>query len=136
MSAVAEAVPAARRWTGVVLSALVTLFLLFDSTIKLIKIDPVVQSFTALGYSPDISRGIGALELILVVLYVVPRTSVLGAVLLTGLFGGAMASHLRVADPLFTHVLFSIYLAIPLWGGLYLRDRRLAAIAPWNSRAP
>lgn len=132
MSAAVEAVPAWRRRTGIVLSALVTLFLLFDSTIKLIKIDPVVQSFTALGYSPDISRGIGVLELILVALYVVPRTSVLGAVLLTGLFGGAMASHLRVADPLFTHVLFSIYLAIPLWGGLYLRDRRLAAVAPWR----
>jgi hypothetical protein len=133
VSGLVEAVPAWRRWTGRTLSALVTLFLLFDGTIKLIKIQPVVDSFTALGYSPDISRGIGVLELILVGLYVVPRTSVFGAVLLTGLLGGAMASHLRVADPLFSHVLFSIYLAIPLWGGLYLRDRRLAAIAPWRS---
>lgn len=133
MNARDEAVPAWRRRTGRALSGLVVLFLLFDSAIKLIKIGPVVESLTALGYSPDISRGIGAIELILVVLYVVPRTSVFGAVLLTGLFGGAMASHLRVGDPLFTHVLFSIYLAIPLWGGLYLRDRRLAAIAPWRS---
>jgi len=132
MSAPADSTPAWKVWTGRALSTLAVLFLLFDSTIKLIKIEPVVQSFTALGYSPDISRGIGLLELVLIVLYVVPRTSVFGAVLLTGLFGGAMASHLRVGDPLFTHVLFSIYLAIPLWGGLYLRDRRLAAIAPWR----
>ncbi|MDB5562083.1 MAG: Arginine/ornithine antiporter ArcD [Hyphomicrobiales bacterium] len=117
-------------WTGRGLSGLAVLFLLFDSIIKLIKIDPVTQSMVELGYPDSLARGIGAMELICVALYVYPRTAVLGAVLLTGLFGGAISSHVRIGDPLFSHVLFGVYLGLFVWGGLFLRDGRLRSLFP------
>jgi hypothetical protein len=118
---------APRLWTGRVLSALPVLFLLFDAAIKLVKIQPVIDSMAQLGY-PDIARGLGVLELICVALYVWPRTALLGAVLITGLLGGAIASHLRIGDPWLTHTLFSLYVAAPLWLGLVLRDERVRAL--------
>jgi hypothetical protein len=118
-----------RIWAGRIMSGFVVLFLLFDSVIKLIKIAPVTASFTQLGY-PDVARGLGLLLLVCVALYVIPRTSVLGAILLTGYLGGAVATHLRVGDPLFSHVLFPVYMGILLWGGLYLREERLHALIP------
>ena len=113
-----------RLWTGRALSALPALFLLFDASIKLVKIQPVIDAHAQLGY-PDIARPLGALELPCTALYIWPRTAVLGAILLTGLFGGAIASHVRVGDPWLSHVLFSLYLAFPMWAGLVLRDPRL-----------
>ena len=83
-----------------------------------------------MGYPASVARGIGLFELICVALYVLPRTSVLGAVLLTGVLGGAIASHIRVGDPLFTHVLFGLYLGLFVWGGLFLRNADLRKLIP------
>lgn len=120
-----------RLWAGRIISGLAVLFLLFDSVIKLMNLPPVVQSFARLGYPVGLGPAIGTLELVLIALYLIPRTSVLGAVLLTGYLGGAVATHVRVGDPLFSHVLFPVYVGVMIWGGLYLRDNRLRAlIAP------
>ena len=88
-------------------------------------IAPVVGSFARLGWPVRLAPGIGILELLLIVVYLVPRTAILGAILLTGYLGGAVATHVRIGDPLFTHILFPIYVAALLWGGLFLRDGRL-----------
>ena len=123
--------PSARRpWAAYVLSALPVLFFLFDGIIHLLKPAPVAQAFAQLGFPLDVSVTLGVLELLCVVLYVLPRTSLLGAVLFTGYLGGAIAANLRVANPLFSHTLFPIYVAILIWLGLYLRDRRLRALFP------
>lgn len=114
-------------WT---LSGLVILFLLFDTTIKLIKIEPVVTALAELGYSDSVARPIGLVVLACAILYAIPKTSILGAVLLTGLLGGAIASHVRIDSPLFSHTFFGIYLGILAWGGLFLRDARLRALLP------
>jgi hypothetical protein len=119
---------------GWALTALFTLFMIFDIVIKLIRMSVVEESLAQLGYPAGIGFAIGVLEAILLALYLVPRTSVLGAVLFTGLFGGAIASHLRVDSPLFSHVLFGVYLGLFAWGGLWLRDARLRALFPL--RAP
>lgn len=120
-------------WAGRVISALSVLFLLFDSVIKLMKIGPVVESFVQLGYPVSIVRGIGILALVCVVVYVIPRTSILGAILLTGYLGGAIATHVRIGSPLFTHTLFPIYVGLLIWLGLYLRDDRLRSLVPVRS---
>jgi len=123
------------RWrfrAGVALSALPVLFLLFDCVIKLIKIQPVVESFAQLGYPDSLARGIGVLELACLALYMVPRTAILGAIVLTGFLGGAISTHLRIGDPLFSHVLFPVYVAALVWGGLLLRDDTLRALIPFR----
>ena len=120
-------------WTGRTMSAIPILFLLFDSIIKFTHIPAVSEAFTQLGYQVSIAPVIGALELVLVIFYVIPRTSVLGAILLTGHLGGAVASHVRVSDPLFSHILFPIYVGLLIWGGLYLRDERVRALIPLRS---
>ena len=89
-----------------------------------------MESFGQLGYPVSLALGIGAVELACLVLYVIPRTSVLGAILLTGYLGGAVATHVRVGSPLLTHVLFPIYVAALVWGGLFLREGRLRALVP------
>jgi hypothetical protein len=127
------AVPNWMLWTGRVISALAVLFLLFDSVIKLMKIGPVVESFAQLGYPVSIVRGIGILALVCIVVYVIPRTSILGAILLTGYLGGAIATHVRIGSPLFTHTFFPIYVGLLIWLGLYLRDNRLRALVPVRS---
>jgi len=114
-------------WTGRVLSGLAVLFLLFDSAAKLLEIPPAVAGTEQLGYPADIVFTLGAILLSCVIVYVIPRTSVLGAVLLTGYLGGAVATHVRVGNPLFSHELFPIYVAAFAWGGLVLRDARLRA---------
>jgi hypothetical protein len=132
-SAQTAAVSKGRLWTGRILSGFAVLFLLFDSIIKLMVIPAVVDSFRQLGYPVSVSRGIGLLQLVCLAVYVIPRTSALGAVLLTGYLGGAVATHVRVGSPLFSHILFPIYVAALIWGGLYLRDDRVRAlIAPRN----
>lgn len=115
---------------GRVISALPILFMLFDSVIKLINIVPVQEGFAKLGYPNNVAFGIGMVALICTLLYAVPRTSILGAILLTGYLGGAVATHVRVADPLFSHVLFPTYLGILIWGGLFLREPRLRELIP------
>jgi hypothetical protein len=117
-------------WTGRVLSALAVMFLLFDSVIKVLKLPPAVEGTVQLGYPEHLIVGIGIVELACLVLYVIPRTSVLGAILFTGYLGGAVATHVRIGSPLFTHTLFPIYVAALIWGGLFLRDVRLRALVP------
>ena len=120
------------RWVGYVMSGLVVAFMLFDGAMKLVPFDVVLKASADLGFPPTASfaRLLGVLGLISTALYVMPRTSVLGAVLLTGYMGGTVATHMRLGNPLFTHVLFGVYLAILAWGGLYLRDARLRALFP------
>lgn len=117
-------------WIGHILSTLAVLFLLMDGVVHLTKIAPVVEAFNQLGYPMSTALPLGILELACVALYVFPRTSVLGAILLTGYLGGAVAIHLRVGSPLFSHLLFPVYVGAMVWGGLYLRDARLRALVP------
>jgi len=109
--------------------------LLFDGGIKLANIPPVTESFVRLGYRPQIAVGIGILELACVALYLIPRTSAAGAVLLTGFLGGAVATHLRVGDPLLTHVFFPLYVGALLWAGLLLRSGKLGNLLLRTSAA-
>src|SRR4051794_4259034 len=117
-------------WIGRGLSALVLLFLAMDGGVKLVPIKEVTETMQQLGYSGSVdqARLLGALTLGCALLYAIPRTAVLGAILLTGYLGGAMATHLRVDSPLFTHTLFGFYLGLMIWGGLYLRDAGLRAL--------
>jgi len=121
-----------RLWTGLVLGGLPALFLLFDGAMKLLLIAPVAEAMQRTGFPLETARPIGIILLACVVLYLVPRTAVLGAVLLTGYLGGAVVTHLRLGDPLFSHVLFPVYVGVLLWAGLYLRDERVRVIAPWT----
>jgi len=131
-----EAAPVsnAALWTGRVMSALVILFLIFDAVIKLVPMQVVTDTMAELGYPPTagIARGIGIITVICVALYAWPRTAVLGAILMTGLLGGAIATHLRIGSPVFTHLLFGLYLGLLAWGGLYLRDPRVRAMIPFR----
>lgn len=117
-------------WTARILRGLAVLFLTFDVVIKLVQAAPAVQGTTELGYAANLVLPIGLIELVCLVLYVLPPTSVLGAVLFTGYLGGAIATHVRLGNPLFSHVLFPIYVALLLWGGLYLQEPRLRALLP------
>jgi hypothetical protein len=117
-------------WTGRILSGLVVAFLLFDATIHILKPAPVIAGFTQLGFSVSVSVPLGILELVFVILYLIPRTSVFGAILLTGYLGGAISAQVRISAPLFSTILFPIYVALFLWGGLYFRDSRVRALIP------
>lgn len=119
-----------QRWVGRVMSALAVLFLMVDAAMKVLEVPVAVEGTTQLGYPASIILPLGILQVILLTIYVIPRTSMLGAVLWTGYLGGAIATHVRLGNPLFTHVLFPIYVAILLWGGLWLRDNRLRALMP------
>ena len=128
----AQSAPLSKRrlWTGRIMSALPALFLLIDGVGKLVKPAPVVEGTLQLGYPESVILGLGIVLLACTVLYVIPRTAILGAILLTGYLGGAVATHVRVGSPLFTHILFPVYVAVLIWGGLYLRDERLRALIP------
>jgi hypothetical protein len=119
---------------GYGLSGLVVVFMLFDGSIKLVPLAAVMETTTALGYpaSETLARSLGILGLACTALYAFPRTAVLGAILLTGYLGGTVATHLRVGSPVFSHMLFGVYLGLMLWGGLYLRDDRLRALIPYR----
>jgi len=119
-----------RLWAGRILTALPVLFLLFDVVVHFTKPAVVVTAFEALGWSASMSVPLALIELVCLVLYLIPRTSVLGAVLLTGYLGGAVATNLRVGAPLISNVLFPVYVGVFLWGGLYLRDARLREVFP------
>lgn len=135
MSARIQATPVSRKnlWAGRIISALAILFLLFDSSGKLLKLAPVVEGTVQLGYPESAILGIGIVELVCLALYVIPRTSIFGAVLLTGFLGGAVATHVRLGNPLFSHVLFPIYIGALVWGGLFLLDGRLRTLVPLRS---
>lgn len=122
--------PKALIWVGRGMSGLLVAFMLMDSIIKLILIQPVIDTMTQMGLPVAMARPIGAIELAVTVLYAVPRTSLLGAVLLTAVFGGAITSHWRLDSPLFSHTLFGVYLGLLAWGGLWLRDPRVRAVMP------
>ncbi|MEP7381756.1 MAG: DoxX family protein [Gemmatimonadota bacterium] len=111
-------------WVGRILTALGVLFLSFDLVVKLLQSSEAVEGTVQLGYAASVIRPLGILQLVLLILYLVPRTALLGAVLWTGYLGGAVATHVRVGNPLFSHVLFPVYVGALLWGGLWLRDRR------------
>jgi hypothetical protein len=117
-------------WIGRVMSGLVVAFMALDGAMKLVPLDVVVTTSEQMGIPGSLARTLGVIGLVCTLLYAVPRTSVLGAILLTGYLGGAIASHLRLGDPLFTHTLFGLYLGLLVWGGLYLRDGRLRALIP------
>src|SRR6266478_4834546 len=120
-------------WVGRILSTLVVLFLIPDGVVKFIRPTPVVEAFAHLGWPLSLANAGGILLLSCTALYAFPRTSTLGAILLTGYLGGAVATHLRAGDPLFSHVLFPTYLGTLLWLGLYLRDDRLRVLVPLRS---
>jgi hypothetical protein len=126
-----------RRTASYIMSGLVIAFMVFDSGVKLVPFDFVIKATAELGYpaSPDLMRGVGVVALICTALYAWPRTAVLGAILLTAYMGGTVATHLRIGNPLFTHMLFGVYLAVLAWGGLYLRDGRVRALLPLRSPA-
>jgi hypothetical protein len=120
----------ARRRTGAIMTGVAILFLIFDSVGKLVMVPQVVEGSAQLGYPESAVRVIGIILLTCVLLYAVPRTSVLGAILLTGYLGGAVATHFRIGSPLLTHTLFPIYLGALIWAGLMLREDRLGSLIP------
>ena len=120
-------------WTGRILSALAILFLLFDAAGHLIVPAQVVEAFNRLAFPLGLSPVLGVIQLTCVVHYAIPRTSILGAMLLTGYLGGAVATHLRVRDPLFD-TLFPIIFGVLVWAGLFLRDARLRALIPLTQK--
>jgi hypothetical protein len=136
MPTIAETAPVSKtaRWTGRVLSGLVIVFMLFDGAIKLVPWPIVTETMEKIGYgsSESLARTLGVITVACTVLYAIPPTSIVGAILLTGYLGGAMASHLRIGSPLFTHTLFGLYLGLMVWGGLWLRDRSLRTLIPFH----
>jgi len=123
-----------RLWAGRILTGLAVLFLLFDGITKVVKERHVLQAAAELGYSADSMVTIGMLLLACTVVYVVPRTAVLGAVLLTGYLGGAVATNVRVGHPLF-ECIFPVIFGILVWAGLFLREPRLGALMPLRKQS-
>lgn len=131
---VATEVSTPARIIGRVMSGIVIVFLLFDGAIKLVPLPVVTETMDRMGFgaSDTLARSLGIITIVCTLLYSVPPTSILGAILLTGYLGGAIASHVRIDSPLFTHTLFGVYLGLMVWGGLYLRDGGLRAIIPFR----
>jgi hypothetical protein len=121
-----------KLWAGRIVSALVVAMLLSSGVMKLIKPAAVVEEFARLGYPESVIFAIGIIELVCAAVYVVPRSSILGAILVTGYLGGATATHVRIGDPFFMPVV----IGIAAWGGLFLRDGRLRALIPLQTRTP
>jgi hypothetical protein len=117
------------QWTAYTLGGLAVLFILLDGGMKLFAPQPVVESMTALGYAAELSLTVGIIELLCLALYLIPQTSVLGAILMTGYLGGAVATHLRVGSPFFS-LIFPVLLGLMLWAALYLLDSRVRTIIP------
>ena len=136
MSTIANTAPVSKPalWTGRVLSGLVIVFLLFDGAIKLVPWPIVTETMDKMGYgaSDGIARSLGLITIVCTALYALPPTSILGAILLTGYLGGAMASHVRIGSPLFSHTLFGLYLGLMVWGGLWLREASLRSLIPFR----
>ena len=122
-------------WAGRIISGLVVLFLLVDGAMKLVPLDIVNETSRELGIPVDLARTLGVLTLVGVALYAWPRTSVLGAIFLTGYLGGAIYVHVRAGSPMLSHTLFGVYLGLLIWGGLYLRDGMVRALIPLRQGA-
>ena len=122
----------AQVWTGRVISIVAALLLIMGGVMDVMKPDFVVIATTQMGYPEGMIQPLGVVVLICVILYLIPNTAVLGAILLTGYLGGAVATHVRAGDPLFSHVLVPVYFATLLWGGLYLRYERVRALVPFR----
>jgi DoxX-like family len=120
-------------WAGRIISGLVVLFMILDGTLHLMKPSPVITAFAQLGYPIRLAATLGIIDLVCVLVYAIPRTSILGAILLTGYLGGAVATHLRVGSSLFGETLFPVYFGVLVWGGLFLRDEGLRALIPFRS---
>jgi hypothetical protein len=118
-------------WAGYALSTLVILFMLMDATMKLLRLPIVLETTAQIGWPVMSAVPLGIVLLICTALYAFPRTAVLGAILLTAYLGGAVATHVRIGSPVFSHMLLGVYLGVMLWGGLYLRDDRLRALIPY-----
>lgn len=129
-----ETISSRALWAGRIMSGAIILFMIFDGVIKLPPLDIVTQTMAELGWPADIgtARLLGIIGLISTALYALPRTSFLGAILLTAYFGGAIATQVRIGNPLFSHTFFGIYLGLLLWGGLWLRDPRLRRLLPFS----
>jgi hypothetical protein len=119
-------------WAGRILSGLGAAFLAFDASLKVLMVAPAVQGSAELGWSPELVHRLGLLQVACLVVYLFPRTAVLGAILWTGYLGGAIATHARIGNPVFSHTLFPVYVAALLWLGLWLRDMRLRALVPFS----
>ena len=119
-------------WTGRTMSALAVIFLLFDSITKIIKVQQVMDATLQLGFPVNLVPVIGSILLISTILYVIPSTSVFGAILLTGYLGGAVVTNMRIESPLFSHTLFPVYMGILIWGGIYLRVNTLHRLIPFT----
>jgi hypothetical protein len=130
MSSASGTLSKGRLWTSRIMAALVILFMLFDSVSKLFSAREAVEGTLELGYALHHLPILGALGFICILLYAIPRTAILGTLLLTGYFGGAIATHVRLDNPLFSHILFPVYLAILAWGALWLRNDRLRQLLP------
>jgi len=117
-------------WISYIMSGLVILFMLFDGIMKFVKPPEVIEGTVALGFSEEHLPILGTLALISTLLYAIPRTAVSGAILLTGYFGGTIATHVRLNNPLFTHTLFTVYFGILIWGALWLRNKKLRELIP------
>ena len=119
----------ARLW-GRIATGFISSLLLLDAVGKLLRLAPVVEGTSQLGYPTSVIFTLGVIEVVCIVAYLFPSTSVLGAVLLTGYLGGAIATHVRIGSPVVTHILSPIYVATFVWGGLFLREERLRALIP------
>jgi hypothetical protein len=119
-------------WTGRILAGLATVFLLFDAVIHVLRPAPVVEAFARLHLPLNLAVELGIIELVCIALYVIPQTAILGAVLLTGYLGGAVAIQMTTSNSLFGEILFPVYVGIMLWAGIYLRDARLRSMFPWR----
>jgi hypothetical protein len=122
----------AMLWAGWGMSGVTVVFMLFDGISKLALERHVVEATTKIGYPEEVIRPLGMVILTCTILYAIPRTAIFGAILLTGFLGGAVASKVRLEDPLFGSILFGVYVGILAWGGLYLRDDRIRALLPWR----
>ena len=122
-------------WAGRIISGIVILFLLVDGGIKLVPIEAVITTSRELAIPEHLARTLGVLTLIGTLLYAWPRTSVLGAIFLTGYLGGAIYVHVRAGSPMLSHTLFGVYLGLLIWGGLYLRDGLVRALIPLRQSA-
>ncbi len=134
MASATQAAPVSNKmvWTGRIVSGLVVLFLVFDGVTKVMKERHVLDASAKMGYPVDAIVATGVILLICVAAYVIPRTSVLGAILLTGYLGGAVATHVRIHDPMFDTI-FPVIFGVLIWGGLFLREARLRALIPFRS---
>jgi len=133
MASAAQSAPVSKAslWTGRIISGLVVLFMIFDGVTKVMKVQQVIDATIRIGFPVSTVVGIGITLLVCVALYVIPPTSVLGAILLTAYFGGATAANIRAGSPLF-NTAFAVVFGILTWLGLYLREQRLRALVPWR----